>query len=262
MKHSLEQLILYLEGELEPAEKESLEQQLKVDSELRAELDELKASLQLVHEHQPEGPGDEYFRSFYSRLQPNLHHSQSLLERIFAPFNKLGNLGFAGSVGLVAASFLVMAIAINVFLIPRKEIPVARTESISIKKNDSFLDHAASGHLERSELLLREVYNLTQTEEVDPLALELASQRSSQLLSENRSFRNAAIAKGDDELVSLLEELEIVLIEMSNLDPDAAEYTLPSVTRAIRKKNLLIKIEIINLSDLEAPTLSSQQEVV
>ena len=71
--------------------------------------------------------------------------------------------------------------------------------------------------------------------------------RSELLLSDNRTYRQAAERQKDEELIALLEDLELVLVEISNLDPGTAEFALPSVKRIIQKKNLLIKIEIINL---------------
>jgi hypothetical protein len=47
------------------------------------------------------------------------------------------------------------------------------------------------------------------------------------------------------------------------MQPDMAEYRLPSLKRVIRSKNLLIKIEIINLDQVDAaPHTGEPKEVL
>jgi hypothetical protein len=252
MKDTLERLILYLENELTIAERDELEEELKRDESLRRELAELRRTVQIVSEHQPEEPGQEYFSNFYSRLQPKLTQ----------PFEGLGRLGLAGGLSVMMLAFIAVALGINYLVLQPEEIPSVRSETVNIKRSEGFLEHVAQRHLEKSELLLREVTNIVYEGADNKDLLVAASQRGDELLSANRTYRQAAKARGNDDLVQLLEDLEAVLIEISNMDPDAAEYALPSLKRAIRKKNLLIKIEIINLNDVEQQTSFEQREVV
>jgi hypothetical protein len=262
MKDNLERLVLYMEGELPADEAEKLKQELATNPELQKEYEDLKASLTMVSSNQPHGPGDEYFRHFYSRLKPKLDQKKPFWTSIFSPLTALPRLGYTGAMAAILVAFIMVAYGINTFLITSEELPSVRNETVSIKRNEGFMDFVTANHLEKSELLLREVYNISQQEELDTVALLEARRRGNDLLSANRSYRLAAEAKGNKELVELLNEIELILVDISNMDPDAAEYALPSVKRAIRKKNLLIKIEIINLNDLEDQTSRELTEVV
>jgi hypothetical protein len=86
--------------------------------------------------------------------------------------------------------------------------------------------------------------------------------RGEQLLSDNRTYRLAAEQEADQELIALLDDLELVLLEIANLNPQQARYTLPTVQRIIRKKNLLIKIEIINLDEQQFVAGNPESEVM
>lgn len=262
MSDDLNRLILYLEDELAPAEREALERRLAVEPELAETMEGLKHTVAIVTQASPDEPEDEYFNSFYSRLSPKLQPKESFWEKLTRPLRPLGRLGYSGGLAAMVLAFFLVAVGINTFLLKRHEPQRVRNETVNIKRSEKFFDYVAAKHLAKSELLLREVYNISQAGPYDDETLVEAQRRGNYLLSANRSYRQAAEARGDEELAKILEDLEVVLIEISNLDPSAAEYALPSLKRAIRKKNLLIKIEIINLNDLEAPASSNSQEVV
>ena len=110
-----------------------------------------------------------------------------------------------------------------------------------------FFERAAGEHLQRSRLLLQDLVNVASNGE-PPLEVLLDSRRrGGELLSDNRSLRLAAERRQNERLSGLLDELETVMLDIANLDPEVATDMLPAIRHRIERHDLLIKIEIVNL---------------
>lgn len=266
MTDAHEILILYLENELSEQERQEVEERLRTDPALAAELDELQQSLDLIGESLPDEPDAQYWRSFYSRIQPQLHKT-SLWSKIIDLFRNNAGVQFAGLATSLAMIFVVVSLFLAQTYFHTEPIPAVTETTVTIKRTQGVLEHIVSTHLERSRLLLQEMVNVDVEEEQEDLVqlINGTRERGEQLLSDNRTYRIAAEKQNDQELVQLLDDLELVLVEISNLDPDAAEYAVPTVKRIIRTKNLLIKIEIINLNEEDSQSTdvdSREREVI
>lgn len=248
MKNEQELLMLYLMDELDPREAEELEQRMKNDKKLREEHRLLERSLQMMKDEVPADPGPQYWRTFYSRLQPRLKNG-NVFKRVFEWLAPRHGLQFAGVLVTLAVIFIVTGLFIYQYIAPNGPRPSIINTTVKIKPVRGFLENVAYDHLERSRLLLQEMVNISSDEGDLQERLMETRMRGERLLSDNRTYRQAAIQQNDSKLESLLDDLETVLLDIANLEPDDADYELPSLKRRILKKNLLIKIEIINLND-------------
>lgn len=248
MTDAHELLILYLEDELDEDERREVETRLGADAQFAAELAELRRSLELVNGSVPLEPEAEYWRSFYGRLHPRLQRT-SLWSRIAGPFRSNAGLQYAGLAAGLAAVLVVVSLFLAQVYFRTEPIPAVTETTVVIKRTQGVLEHIVDAHLDRSLILLQDVENVDTDQDDLPQLLAYSRERSEQLLSDNRTFRLAAERRNDEKLVQLLDDLEVVLIEIANLDPDVAQYALPTVKRYIRSKDLLIKIEITRLNE-------------
>lgn len=263
MNRHQEDLILYALGELEGPEREALERALREDAGLRAELDDLRRSLELVSAGAPGEPDPSYWRSFYSRLRPNLDRTP-LWRRILNAFIPDSGFRLAGAIGTIAIMFIVAGVVIWQFIADHEPADdTVRQSSVIIKRTQGYLQHIIGDHLERTRLLLQDLVNIRSDGPGAQLLLADTRERGELLLSDNRTYLLAAEREQDEKIQSLLNELDLVLVEIANMQPDSAEYRLPSLKRVIRSKNLLIKIEIINLDQADArPQDGDSKEVL
>ena len=240
-----ERLVLYLAGELGPDERIELETALRDDAELREEIEALRRTFEMVGESTPDKPGEAYWRTFWSRLQPNLHR-KTWWEKFVEAFAPRSGLRLAAVFGTMAAVFVLTVFMLYQFTVTQRPEVTVRTSTIKIKRTEGFFEMAAGDYLERSRLLLLEVVNIAGN---GPPPIEQVMdnrRRSEELLSENRSFRIAAEKEEDERLASLLNELEIVLMDIANIDLEVAQEALANLKRRIEKKELLEKFETVS----------------
>lgn len=262
MNRHQEDLILYALGELEGQERAELERALREDAALREELEEVKRSLDLVSANAPVDPEPAYWRSFYSRLRPQLQHTP-LWRRFVNFFIPDSGFKLAGAIATIAVMFVVVGVVLWQFIADHEPADDdVRQSSVIIKRTDGYLQHIIGDHLERTRLLLQDLVNIRTDGPDAQLLLADSRERGEMLLSDNRTYLLAAEREQDGKMQSLLNELDLVLVEIANMQPDMAEYRLPSLKRIIRSKNLLIKIEIINLDQVDAAPQSGESKEV
>ena len=261
MMDNQELLILYLEDELDAQTRRDLETRLAIEPELEAELEELKALFGQVEETLPQEPDRQYWSNFYSRLQPKLE-KKSLLEK----FQDWMVPGHGMNYGRAAAALATLVIAVGVMLYftvlkhePQQKITITE---VKIEKTESIMSQVVNKHLDKSRLLLEEMVNIADSGENLEERLEYTKLKGQRLLGINRAYQAAAKKKGNVELEQLLSDLELVLLEIANINIEDASYTIPSLKKVIRKKNLLIKIEIINLDEYTPLKRDKNSEVM
>ena len=243
-----ERLVLHLAGELGEEESEALEKELSRDPELRRELEELSRSVELTCLQVPPEPGEEYWRGFWARLQPRLRQ-RSWWRRALDAMPHERWLWPAAAFGTVAAALVVAVMVLHNLTVPQEPTPMVQTATVRIARTEGFFERAAGEHLQRSRLLLQDLVNVASNGEPPMEALLDSRRRGEELLSDNRSLRLAAERHQNERLSGLLEELETVMLDIANLDPEIATDMLPAIQRRIERHNLLIKIEVVNLNE-------------
>jgi hypothetical protein len=105
---------------------------------------------------------------------------------------------------------------------------------------------AVGEHLERTELVLVELMNAHGRGPVDISAEQL---RAADLASENRLYRQTAESVGDQAVVSLLDQLDLILTELAGGPSALAQADLDSMRQRIERQDLLFKVQAV-ASDL------------
>jgi hypothetical protein len=101
---------------------------------------------------------------------------------------------------------------------------------------------AVAGHLERSEMFLLELSNATGNGHVD-LGAEVL--RAGELVGQNRLYRQAASAAGQDDLTSFLDDLERLLVDLSHSPTEVSSSDLEEIRGRLAEMGLLFKVRVV-----------------
>jgi hypothetical protein len=111
---------------------------------------------------------------------------------------------------------------------------------------------AVGDHLERSKMLLVELAN------ADPSRkLAIADEReiAQDLVHTNRLYRQTAVSAGDERVVSLLDQLERVLVEIAHSPDELPPAQLESLRDQIKEEHLIFKIRVAGSKLAQEETL-------
>jgi hypothetical protein len=108
--------------------------------------------------------------------------------------------------------------------------------------SDRILLVVVSDHLDSSERMLMELANADPHQGLD---VTQQRERAAQLVASNRIYRQTAAQRGETRIVSLLSDLEPVLVELSHAGKtlDAAEVA--ELQKRIDSKGLLFKVRVM-----------------
>ena len=102
---------------------------------------------------------------------------------------------------------------------------------------------ALGDHLDRSQMMLVDLVSADAASDVD---LSAERTRAEELASDNRFYRQTAIATGNMALAAVLDDLEQVLVDVA-ASPDAMTAAdLNDVRERIAKKGLLLKVRVLS----------------
>jgi hypothetical protein len=97
---------------------------------------------------------------------------------------------------------------------------------------------AVGDHLERSQTILVELENSSSTD------IEYEREAAADLVESNRIFRQTAASAGDTATASVLEDLERVLIEISNSPSELSSRQLQALQKEIEDRGILFKVKV------------------
>jgi hypothetical protein len=100
---------------------------------------------------------------------------------------------------------------------------------------------AVGDHLERSEMLLIEIANSNPRRSMNVVEERETAQ---DLVYANRLYRQTAATSGDDRVVSLLDDLERVLLEVAHSPAELHGVRLENLREQIKNEGLIFKIRV------------------
>jgi hypothetical protein len=126
---------------------------------------------------------------------------------------------------------------------PSSPVPVvAQSQPLSAGARERVLLTEIGDHLERSQLALIELINSKTNGAVD-ITVEQVLAR--ELTAVNRLFRRAAADAGEPGLASVLEELELVLVEVANGPARLSADEFAALRERIDTDGLLFKVKVL-----------------
>ena len=204
-------------------------------------LEKLTAALREVASAPIPDRGESYGGEVWARLQPRLEaerHSPGWWRAIAAAMT-WPRLAICGA----AAALLVAAfIAGRTSVAPSPQAEPQRAEAPSDAARERVLLAAVGSHLDRSRVVLTEIAHRNGGGAAD-ISLEQAT--ASDLVADNRLYRQAAVRAGDAAVAAVLEDLERVLVEIASSPSQASHDDLARWRDQIQTSGLLFKVTVM-----------------
>jgi hypothetical protein len=164
----------------------------------------------------------------------------------------VGGYGLVPQMALGAAIVLLLAGSFAIDLVVRPSSPGAPIGSSASRVVSSagetagnargrVLFAAVGEHLQRSELMLVEFNNV---EADGPIDLTPQQEWAEDLVSENRLYRQSAADAGEAQMVSVLDDLERVLLEVAHAPERADGEALQRLRTRLDTQDLLFKVRV------------------
>jgi hypothetical protein len=111
---------------------------------------------------------------------------------------------------------------------------------------------AVGDYLERSQMVLIELAN---TNAKGPVDITSEQERAGDLVTETRLYRQTAAHTGDTRIVSVLDELERVLVDITHAPSKITPQELGGIRRRLEAEGILFKIRVLgsNVRNQDVP---------
>ncbi|HUR81012.1 MAG TPA: hypothetical protein VM733_09610 [Thermoanaerobaculia bacterium] len=111
-------------------------------------------------------------------------------------------------------------------------------------------------HFDQSERVLVELTNLTPNGNTD---ISATRDRAQELLESNRLYRTTATTRGEEDVATLLDELEPVLLQLAHAPAQVSDAELRAMQKRVEAKGLVFKLRVVRSDvnrDARAPQTS------
>jgi hypothetical protein len=218
----------------------------------RAEYENLCGVLTLVTDAEVPEPGPAYEDEVWNRLQWRMDRGRRRSHRwasFLAAAAVLAIAFFAGQWWHARQAPVPAALTPALTASNPSHAPSAATVAAGVPDTasghvggDRILLVVVSDHLDSSERMLMELANADPHQGLD---VSQQRERAAQLVASNRIYRQTAAQRGETRIVSLLSDLEPVLVELSHAGTtlDAAEVA--ELQKRIDSKGLLFKVRVM-----------------
>lgn len=233
MKHaSEEELFAYREGNVK--NREATAAHLNGCAECRTELERIEEVFRALDALPVPDPGEDYGTRVWRHIAPRLpERRRRWWESLFA----VRRLATAGALA---------AVVIAAFLLGRTtREPVGPDIADAGKVRERVLVVAVGEHLGRSEMILVELANAQPVQGGKRINIAAEQKRAESLVEENRLFRQTALSGGDKAIVSTLDELERVLLDVANSPAEVTPAQFESIRKRIAERGILLKVRVV-----------------
>lgn len=97
-------------------------------------------------------------------------------------------------------------------------------------------------HIDQSERVLVELTNLTPEGSTD---ISGTRDRAQELLASNRLYRTTATTRGEEDVATLLDELEPVLLQLAHAPSEVSAEELRRMQQRVESKGLVFKLRVV-----------------
>jgi anti-sigma factor RsiW len=180
-------------------------------------------------------------RTVWARLEPNLRWQRGGWR------SWLGLTGVAGPQRALAVAAAIAVLVLGAFYAGRSTsrpapAPVAAAV-VPEQLRERILLVDLGQHLERSQMVLVELVSNEPAGQID-ISDERA--RATELVADNRLYRQAAELSGDVAIMDLLDDIERVLTEVAATPDRLSPSDLADVRQRIESRDLLFKVRVVS----------------
>ena len=232
-----DELILHYYGELATPAKRTVSAHLSVCPACQASFITLQRVLAAVEAAPAPEVADGFERTAWARLQPALANSRRgwMSGFLLSP----GRLVWAAAVVLLlTAAFFAGRISHRA---PVLQLTESAADASALRERVLLAD--LNTHLDRSQMMLIELVSATTAADFDLPAERLRAER---LAADNRLYRQAAVANGNQALAAVLDDLEQVLVDVAASPDILSAADLAGIRERIDNKALLLKVRVLS----------------
>jgi hypothetical protein len=234
MKHSTEEeLFAYREGEMKG--REAIAAHLKECPECCTELERMEEVFLALNAIAVPDPGEDYGARVWRQIVDRLPEKRTSWWAGFLMPRRLMALGAAAA--LLALAFY--AGRVSKSKTGPDEIADAR------KVRERVLVVAVGEHLGKSEMILMELSNAQPENGKKLINISAEQKRAEDLVEENRLYRQTARSSGDNGMLSTLNELERVLLDVANSPGEVTPAQFESIQKRIAAQGILLKVRVV-----------------
>lgn len=236
-------LILHYYGEA-GAEESRVETHLTSCDNCRDAFQALRRVMEAIDAAPVPEPAPSFERNVWARLQQQIDakiavNRENSTGKDFPGWFNFRGLVFAGGLAAVIVGVLVWQ-----FTMPFTSAPAGVPQVADADRHrEQVLLTAVSDHIEQSELVLVELAN-AETPGGD-LDVSLERTTADDLVSAGRLYRETARQTGDLQLASLLDELELVLVEIARGPEALSAKQLEDLRTQIDQQELIFKLRVL-----------------
>jgi len=238
-----EQMILYYYGE--SGEEPLVENHLASCGPCRSEYQNLQRSLALVTAHSVPERSADYGSQVWRQLQSQLdaRRLSSDVNNEFRPRTLDVGRWTLWAWGGVFATLVVAAFLLGRYWQqPQAPVVVEEARPVSPQAREQVLLSAMADHLEESQLVLMEIAHAPAGGEVDIAA---SQSMASEALKANRIYKQAAARNGEPGLVSVLDDLELILLDIVHSPSTVSSAQIDEMRLRIQAQEILFKLRVL-----------------
>lgn len=136
--------------------------------------------------------------------------------------------------------------------------PAAQPAASTQQQRDRILLVVVSDHFDQSERVLVELTNLQPDGQTD---ITTERDRAEELLASNRLYRRTAAGRGEENVATLLDELEPILMQIAHAPSQVSEEELRSMQKRVETKGLVFKLRVVR-AGVRSETRPTQQPTI
>lgn len=133
---------------------------------------------------------------------------------------------------------------------------VVKQQQVQQQQRDRILLIFVNEHFDESERILVELSNLKPEEGLD-IGPERA--RAEALLTSNRLYRRSAEQRGEENVATLLDDLEPVLMQIAHAPSQVSANQLRAIQKRVEAKGLVLKLRVVRANVRGKTAVSYQQ---
>ena len=208
----------------------------------RGELTSLAAVLDRVTPVDVPEPEDGYEARVWDRLQWRLHVGRPSGRRRAEARPTLSTwVALAATIAIAFFAGVLWKNSQKVAVTPQVAQKSTPTEAKPAEPNRILLV-VVSEHIDQSERVLVELTNLTPEGNTD---ISGTRDRAQELLASNRLYRTTATTRGEEDVATLLDELEPVLLQLAHAPSEVSAEELRSMQKRVESKGLVFKLRVV-----------------
>jgi len=237
-----EQMILYYYGE--SVEESFVEDHLASCDSCRSEYQKLQRTLALVTAEPVPQRSADYGSQVWSRLQSQLNErTLSSGSHQFRPWTlDLGSRTRWAWAGVFAALIVTAFLLGHYWQRPQPPAVVEQPAPVSPQARERVLLSAMADHLEEAELVLTEIAHAPEGGNVD---IATSQDLARETLKANRIYRQAAARNGEPGLASVLDDLEVILVEIVHSPSNVSSAEVEDMRLRIQAQEILFKLKVL-----------------